>query len=152
LLNTIDPHDPHDSNDPCCPYNDQSNYLFRPNDKRTEKGKGSKGPTPNLKYRAVHLSWHAPSDNTPKLCLVAARDIEKEEVLVAPLLPLVWPWVQPVVDVVTSVSSNKRRRGCSTTKTGGSSSGGLMVVGSEDEDSSEESSNDSHRSWKRRKM
>jgi hypothetical protein len=28
----------------------------------------------------------------------------------------------------------------------------LMVVGSEDEDSSEESSNDSHRSWKRRKM
>lgn len=96
------------------------------------------------------MSWHAPRENTPKLCLVAARDIEKEEVLVAPLLPLVWPLVRPEVE--RSVPSNKRRRGCSTTNAGGSSSGGLMTVSSEDEDSNEESNNDRKGSWKRRKM
>ena len=139
-----------DQHGPCCPYIDQSNYLFRPNNERAQKG----GPTPNLKYRAVHMSWHAPRENTPKLCLVAARDIEKEEVLVAPLLPLVWPLVRPEVEqpVNNSVPSNKRRRGCSTTNAGGSSSGGLMTVSSEDEDSNEESSNDRKGSWKRRKM
>ena len=41
----------------------------------------------NLEYIAVHASWHDPEKNTPHLCLVAKRDIEKNEVLVAPPLP-----------------------------------------------------------------
>ena len=45
----------------------------------------------NLRYQAVHAAWHDPGVSVPLLVLVAARDIQKGEALVAPSLPRVSP-------------------------------------------------------------
>jgi hypothetical protein len=61
-----------------------SRYIFQNDDMQHQQLGAS-----NLNYCAVHMSWHAPNSSTPKLCLVASRDIQKNEVLIARKLPII---------------------------------------------------------------